>query len=193
MIKRIICCVICCSIVLMSFVGCTKFSTVSVNDYGEFFKDKYVTAGMLDVFPRGLPNSAEVNEYIFDYAIQPISGAYVQLFLDVTYSEEDFEKEAERIKSIDYACLFYENEDLMDTEIHEGMTCVFPKDEILYDESTFSYPAYVALYDEKKAYEYVFLFEEDCRIVSVYLEFCPEEQVIFNKQYLPIGYECAAY
>lgn len=163
------------AVLLGVFTGCTVYENHSAERYSEIFSGDYAITLPLDVFPSDVYN-AECNDYIFTYK-ESFLDDRCQIFLDCTYTEQDYYKEKKRIQSIDdYYYLSYD------------ATKFRSENEIYFDLERFRYPAYVTNYSEGQMYEYAMLFEEEYRIVYVGLQWCPEDDILFDKKYLPKNY-----
>ncbi|MCR4617520.1 MAG: helix-turn-helix domain-containing protein [Lachnospiraceae bacterium] len=82
------------------------------------------------------------------------------IFLEATYSPEDYDKEIERLSNISYTVFdtYYE-----DSDYHIG--------KIIYDTDMYNYPAYIASDGFDHVYEYALADKENDRIVYVLLSY----------------------
>ncbi len=163
------------AVLLGAFTGCTVYENHSVERYDEIFSDDYAITIPLDVFPSDVYN-AECNDYTFTYKTGILDDR-CQIFVECTYDREEFYKEKERIQSIEVYNYYSDNGKNFGSDL-----------QIYYDEERFNYPAYVTAYYEGESYEYAMLFEEEYRIVYIGLQWCPEDDILFDKKYLPKNY-----
>lgn len=90
-------CMLMVSIFCFCFCSCDSFWVLGakvntdINDYGKDFKKYLIEEEFIVIFPENLNNVKHVNAYIFKY--DEISFAGDQIFLDITYDDETFEKE----------------------------------------------------------------------------------------------------
>ena len=90
----------------------------------------------------------------------------LQSFVEYSFnSAEDFNEELERISSICY------------------------NSTIVYDSVHFCLPAYVALLGHSGASEYILIDQEKLKMIYVCIEVVPYEKIVFDKSYLPNGYQ----
>lgn len=82
------------------------------------------------------------------------------IFLTVTYTDEDFEKEITRLSQI--SCTVFET-NYEDSDYHI--------EEIRYDEDMYNYPAYVSVDGCHHVYEYALIDDADNKIVYVLLSY----------------------
>ena len=116
--------------------------------------------GEFKIFPSKIKNEECVKEYFYDYVPEPFDDSH-QIYLDCSYSEAEYQAEVQRISEISH---------------------------VVYDETCFLYPAYIAYLGDNHMSEYALLFEEQNRIVYIYLQFVDLEKIGFPKEYLPYGY-----
>jgi len=82
------------------------------------------------------------------------------IILEATYTDENYDKEVERLSEI--RCTIYDTIK-EDSDYHIN--------EILYDEESYNYPAYIASDGHSSVYEYALLDDDDNKIVYVYLSY----------------------
>lgn len=152
-------------ILVLSLLGCTSVSTSNTSDYGEFLDGKYSLNTVAGFYPEDLERVSAVKKYFFEYNVGFLDDE-AQVILDCVYTPEQYGKEIERIKALNYSYSYY------------------PADE----NSIFQYPAY-AMSVKQDCYEYVLLIEEEHRMVYIHLEYYPSDSVQFDKSFLPKGYE----
>lgn len=93
-------------------------------------------------------------------------------YAEVTYSEEDYKREKERISSLKCEVPLSENEGSVSNSI-------------VYSEELFAYPAYIAIYASNLSYEYALTDEKNNKIIYVYAKLKDLNGMIPDK-YLPI-------
>ena len=150
---------------ILSLSGCVYVSTGDTSHYGEFLDGKYSLNTVAGFYPEDLERVSEVKKYFFEYNVGFLDDE-AQVILDCVYTPEQYGKEIERIKALNYSYSYY------------------PADE----NSIFQYPAY-AMSVKQDCYEYVLLIEEEHRMVYIHLEYYPSDSVQFDKSFLPKGYE----
>lgn len=159
--KKSLCFILIFSLILLS--ACSVISD-DIKNYGSF--RNYLPAGQdiaYVIFPESIPNSAKNTEYVFEYK-ETLLDPEIQLYLEYELSKKDYDKEIERIKSINN------------------------RRKIKYDfsEENYIYPAYIAVENYDNGFEYVMLDEENYRLIYVYLKFYNDKkQIRFDLSYLP--------
>ena len=108
----------------------------------------------LFIFPDSTDNmlDAEYESYFF-YGLLDTDSYIV---LKACYSPEDFEAEVERLAAIDHT-VEYNGESYYQ--------------EIMYDEDSYNYPAYVAVDGYSSEYEYALIDEADHEIIYIYFSY----------------------
>lgn len=144
--------------------------TEQIEDYGTW--ENYYGISELAIFPAAEMCDGNRMDYYYD-----CSGSKLyqncQIYLECQYSKQDYEKEKERLLSID-------NQET-------GM-------KVRYDNTEFRYPAvYAMLYDMNGCYEYALFFEEECRIVYIYLQGIQRSDLYFETKMLPLYYGQTGY
>ena len=148
--------------------------------YQEYRKDKVV-------FPAEISATMTVNDYFFlDASEKYIGENSCNLYLDVTYSNEEYENEVKRLN--DYKVVRVIESSMANGEIAPILTEVTGY--LLFDEHCeyFNFPTYIADYDHEGHYEYAMLTGEN-RIVYVYISLMRDEDLRMSKYYRPIHYE----
>ncbi len=74
-----------------------------------------------------------------------------KIYMECDYSEQEFEKEIARLKSV--------------TATLDGVT-----NSIIYNEDYFEYPAYISMFNWSSCYEYALILEEEKKIVYVFVQ-----------------------
>lgn len=160
---------------LICFSSCATTKIITdINEYGNFppeHSSMYIEDRI--IFPESLENVKEAKEYKFAY--DDIWLGRTQLFLDVIYDDENFQKEIERLTNFEYSW---------------GTT----KNKFLFDKKMklFNYPTYIAIYRGER-YSYASIIEEEKRIVYVFLEEpfydSTREEILVPKIFLPKEYQ----
>lgn len=143
-----------------------EYKSEQIEDYGEFKNSKYRILSEFDLFPDEIASTWIVEGYTFWYN-ETLLYDDVIVFLNLSFSDQDYESELSRIKNETYT---YGN----------GGNAVL-------DEKNFNYTAYVFTYATKK-YEYVLTIPEENRIVYIYLQTAPQKKCSFLEDYLPKEY-----
>ena len=120
------------------------------------------------VFPEKISENVVDTEFYFSYQ-DTWDDPTCEVFLQCTYTEEDFKQEVERLENTQ--------------KQHEEETKKLLKE----DKGRFPYPAYIAIDDHNHAYEYALLTGEN-EITYVYTAFKNIGNIHFDKKYLPEDY-----
>lgn len=177
MCKKLLAVILMAITVLSVLSGCAESHTYTeISDYGKFYEDECVVNLSLDIFPATIDESC-CNEYIYSWNRGLLDDS-CQIFLDCAYDDAMFIEEKTRIQNLDGG--FF---------LKFGELNPMLEEEIVFDESLLSYPAYIKSYEEGSEYEYAFVFEEENRIVYVGLQWCPIKNVKFDHKYLPLKYK----
>lgn len=145
--------------------------TSNINDYGTFKNFKGYSN--LYIFPKEMPASAKIDSYYYYYR-DTIFDPTCQIYLEYSLSKEDFDAEVSRLSNISET---FENENYKDVE-----------NKIVYDTTNFAYPAYVTIFHNNHCNEYALIDEEEHKIICVFTQFIQNDDVKFNKKYLPKDY-----
>lgn len=162
-------------LIICMLSGCQPHTTTQAENYGEFFEGDCVINFNPDIFPASIDES-HCNEYIYSWN-KGLMDDSCQIYLDCTYSNDEFTAEKERINNLNGGM----------SSPYEGMEWV-SKIGIVYDELNFKYPAHSFTYVEGRYYSYAFLFEEENRIIYIGLQYCPIDKVEFDHDFLPLNY-----
>ena len=168
---------------LICFSSCATTKIITdINEYGNFPPDSSkMSIGDRIIFPENLENVKEVKNYTFVYDY--ILWDPTQLYLDVIYDDENFQKEIERLNNYDIS---------EDSRWDEGSFEFSADTKFRLDEKMklFNYPTYISDY-AVSGFSYASVIEEEKRIVYVYLE-CSgidEEKMVVPKIFLPKEYQ----
>lgn len=146
--------VICSCLLLLMLVGCNdKEDKLLVEQYSQS-REVLVDKGedvrsALKIFPDSLENVADMEEYQFQEKEGLFDGIY-ELYMLCAYDQAEFYKEQERLATI------------------KGILGDEEK-EILYDDTSFDYPVYIAAYTESEI-EYAVIDRENFQIAYVFLQ-----------------------
>ncbi|MBQ2824632.1 MAG: hypothetical protein IJF19_00030 [Clostridia bacterium] len=164
--------------VMCILTGCKKIYTYTdVSDYGKFNNSDCVINFDLGIFP-GAINEDICNEYFYSWS-RGLMDDSCQIYLDCTYNEDNFNTEKERIENLSSGVY---SEEYTQKVSDSGISG------IIYDELSFKTPAYVLTMVEGRQYAYIFLFEEENRIIYIGLQYCPINNVRFDRDFLPLNY-----
>lgn len=149
-------------VIAISLAGCSADKISGAENYD---KNHYVETykGDLDsnlsVFPDTLDN-AKVNVFESSMSVGLFdTDGYI--VLDCNYEQKPFESEIERLKGLS-----------MTVEHYDGQKYT---NNILYDEESYNYPAYVTIDGFGNTHEYALIDEADSRIVYVYTAYINTE------------------
>lgn len=157
--------------------GCKVHTYTDITDYGNFNNGDCVINLNLDIFPATIDEDI-CNEYIYSWS-RGLMDDSCQIYLDCTYNKENFNTEKERIENLDGGVYSEEYTQYVSDSGISG---------IIYDELSFKTPAYVLTMVEGRQYAYIFLFEEESRIIYIGLQYCPISYVQFDHDFLPLNY-----
>lgn len=157
--------------------GCKVHTYTDITDYGNFNNGDCVINLNLDIFPATIDEDI-CNEYIYSWS-RGLMDDSCQIYLDCTYNKENFNTEKERIENLDGGVYSEEYTQYVSDSGISG---------IIYDELSFKTPAYVLTMVEGRQYAYIFLFEEESRIIYIGLQYCPISNVQFDHDFLPLNY-----
>lgn len=128
-------------------------------------------------FPESIPGSAMDNGPVFYFSYQDTwDDPTCEVYLKCTYSDEDYAREIERLKSTVY-------------ELESGD--IVTRNSLEYDESTrFIRPAYKAIDCDNHSYEYALDLGEN-QIAYIYTSFkdTPKDLKAIPPEYLPSDFE----
>lgn len=144
------------------FMGIPKKSN-KIEEYGNW--PFGITKGHMEIFPQTLsdPDQAEYQLYYRDGIFGPSGFVY----LKCSYHEADYQKEEERLKTLQY-------------QTDDG-----DKNAILYDTENFRYPAYVAMHTSAIC-EYALVLEEEHSVVYIRMHCTGPEAKLIEKEYWPV-------
>lgn len=150
--------------------GKETYSTTNIGEYrnfeGHISEEKEGIFSGLKIFPLELTEEMHNISYIYECENVAFNNGYF-IYLEGVWSEEAFEQEIQRLRSIS---LSYREE----------------SKKIIYDAKTFAYPAYITVFDDAEGcMEYALVDEENKRIVYLYCQF--QEHLLeskVDKQYI---------
>ena len=163
--------------VICILTGCKTYTYTDIADYGNFNNSDCVINLNLDIFPATIDEDI-CNEYIYSWS-RGLMDDGCQIYLDCTYTNDEFSEEKERIENLSGGIY---SEEYTQRVTDSGISG------IIYDELSFKAPAYVLTMVEGRQYAYIFLFEEDNRIIYIGLQYCPINNVQFDHDFLPLNY-----
>ena len=135
--------------------------------------DKYLwTDGFVSdfcIFPKQSEINGEIIDYHYiDYHLRGGS----EIYLEIVYSNEDFEAEVDRLENT----------------IYKGTKFNF-ENTIRKDEGTlFNFTTYISTYNYDGKYEYACVDNEEQRITYVMIRYMTIEKISFDHKYLPKAY-----
>ena len=149
----------------LSMVSCMKQTHHDINDidrYGQWENSERRSS--LYLFPESIEN-INVVEYYYEFQqISVISPSYL-IFLKCQYDQTTFETALRGVSQVAY--------------VSNGKEA-----KVIYDETHFQLPAYVAVYENDLFFEYVLIDEERQMLLFVFLQYTDIE-IPFDKQFLP--------
>lgn len=146
------------------------FVPIHITNINKYLKTDGQTSSFC-IFPDEIEDSYIVNKYFYNsYGI--VDGQ--EIMLDVTFTQEDFDKEIERL----------ENERLQWKNSSKVKDVVSDKECLL-----FYYPTYVSIFNDRLNYEYACVDEENNRIVYVFLSCMSHYKVSIPDEFLPKEYK----
>ncbi len=158
-------------------LGGESYATIDTDNYGIY--EGHIEAERQDlfsglyIFPERISQNASVIDYFYSCEGGGFDNSYQQ-FLKCTYSQEEYNAEINRLKNI---------------------TCEIPVrsgpvvNTVEYSDVKFSSPAYITAYASHGMFEYALCNDADKTIVYVYLQLIGNDDVVFNREYLPLEYQ----
>ena len=122
----------------------------------------------LSIFPdeiKAIDGEATYHAYISDEFFNDNP----EVFLQCKYSKENYDKEVDRIKSIEMTITFRD-------QSHTNY--------VKYDEEMYAFPAYIAIDGFSSKYEYALLNEEENMITYMYLSYPGNKQFTKYEEYI---------
>lgn len=156
-----------CFLILVFFGGPPKKSD-NYKDYQEIFELRLSSGSGLIVFPEELAESMTDIDFSYYYR-DTWNMPTVSIFLQGTYSPEEYAAEVQRLEKT--------------RKVYGGTERILLRDE----EGKYPYPAYIAVENHHHHYEYALLTGEN-QITYIYTAFFEEEDVEFDKKYLPTDF-----
>ena len=118
------------------------------------------------------PEKDEINGEIIDFHYKSfLASSEPEIYLEVVYTEENFNAEIERLENISYVD-------------REGKNHTITKDE----SYLFNYTTYIAVYNSSYTYEYACVDPTNYRIVYICIRYRYVEEITFDHKYLPKTY-----
>ena len=118
------------------------------------------------------PEKDEINGEVIDFHYKThLTYGRPEIYLEVVYTEENFNAEIERLKNISYVD-------------RKGRNHPITKDE----SYLFNYTTYIAVYNSFHTYEYACVDPTDYRIVYICIYCRDIEEISFDHKYLPKTY-----
>ena len=152
-----------------------EYITVLPSEYGNWDghidNERQEIESGLYIFPENISQASDV-DYFYYTALDYHSISTIAIFAEVTYSEEDYLMEKNRIAGLQ-------------CEIPMGSDKQAVTKSAVYSEELFSYPAYVTIYNSNLSYEYALLDEESNKIIYVYSKL-KDLNGLIPDEYIPI-------
>ena len=154
-----------------------EYSTNQASEYGNWDghidRERESMESGLFLFPEDI-SSAKDSDYFYYCGIDYHSISQYLIYAAVTYPEDTYKKEVERIANT--KCKVQ----LSASDAGDTVT-----NSVEYTKKLFVYPAYIAIYASNLSYEYALLDEENHRIIYVYLQMKDANGMIPD-EYLPL-------
>ncbi len=158
-------------------LGSEGYATIDTDNYGIY--EGHIEAESQDlfsglyIFPKLI--SENVSDVYYFYSCQGggFDNSYQQ-FLKCTYTEEEYNAEINRLKSI--KC---------EIPLRSGPVV----NTVEYSDTKFSSPAYITAYGSHSMFEYALCNDAEKTIVYVYLQLIANDDVAFSKDFLPLEYQ----
>ena len=155
------------SVVLWLFLtGGPATKTKDIDRYQEIFG--WNTMSGMMVFPEEVPQGAVETDFDYRYRDMLFSRSY-QIYFQCTYEPEAYQQEIARLENV--------------RKVYGGTEKKLLRDE----ENKYRYPAYIAIDNHHHCYEYALVTGKN-QITYIATAYIDEEEVVFNKDYLPIDF-----
>lgn len=148
------------------FGGSFPVKTTNIEDYPKRLEQRIYSD--LKTFPQDIPKSATDVEYYY-YFQEMIFDPSAQIYLHCTYSEDDFQKEVERLKAI--------METYQEKDSAGGCT-----------SDNFNGEVYIYNCNYSNFHEYVIVDSETREINYIFFQFLRTQKINFDKKYLPLDF-----
>ena len=159
--------------VIKLFAG-ESYTTRNIADYGNYSGhmevEKEGIFTLLSIFPKEIPKSAEVKDYYYFCNNGGLFDNSYQIYLVCSYNQEDFEKEKDRLHSLEIS--FRGN-------IHKP----------IITDTGFDFPAVVTMFGHKESFEYTLFDDETRTVVYVYAQSMGIKKSVVPSEYRPKGFE----
>lgn len=152
-----------------------EYITKETSEYGNWdghidLERESLESGLF-LFPEEISTAVD-SDYLYYCAVDKHSIHQYGIYTSVTYSQQEFQEEVERIADIQ-------------CKVQVSSQGEYVTNSIMYSEELFAYPAYVAIYGSNLSYEYALLDAANNRIIYVYLQLKDGNEII-PEEYLPI-------
>ena len=160
------------TIQFVKLISGNSYATRNVDEYGNYAghieSEQEGFFSLLRIFPKELPPSATVKDYYYFCNNGLIDNAY-QLFLVCSYDKEDYNREKERLESMELA---------FNDEVHKPTIT----------DTGFYYHAIVTIFNDQNSYEYALLDEETGTIAYVFAQSMGINESVVPVPYRPHGF-----
>jgi len=152
-----------------------EYTTLDASNYGEWdghikFEREEIKS-KLSIFPISTESATDV-DYYYSCGKWSSSNNFYVICTEMKYSDEEYQKELQRLAEI--KCDIYLHAD-------EKNVC----NEIQFSEDLFAYPAYIAIYGSNLSYEYALLNQQENEVIYIYFSHITGNEIL-PKEYLPI-------
>lgn len=178
----IVCCIVIGFYALLEFAAKVEdefvpYRTTDIKEYQNWThveSEKGDVDSGLFIFPENVSSAVET-DYAYTYQRGLLENGY-DMYLKASYEEEEYAKEVQRLSEIN-----------VDIKLTDGSIV---NKAIMYSDSLFAYPAYVAIYNAHNSFEYALLDEENQTIVYVYHHLLNDEEAGNTPQeYRPLEFQ----
>lgn len=146
-----------------------SYTTRSIDEYGNYSGHIEIEQegffSLLEIFPKELPPSATVKDYYYFRNNGLLDNSY-QLYLLCSYDKEDFDREKERLESIELT---------FGDEVHKPTIT----------DTGFEYHAVVTIFNDQNSFEYALIDEETGTIAYVFAQSMRIKESVVPAQYRP--------
>ena len=158
-------------VVLMciTFIISLELIPKKTNDIKDYLKIEDSSLPEFIVFPASVENLSNCKYFCNDYGL--IDGT--EIYLEVTYDLNEFQKEVERLKNIKY----------------ESQKFNFVEEIRFDDKEKFNYPTYYSEYNSRGTYEYASIDENTNSIVYIVIYNMSIKRISIPRDFLPINYD----
>lgn len=163
-------------LMIIAFFAFTQktVETTNILDYGLFRNYTGNTSLTYEIFPNEIPSDSVASDYYFLWHPVFWVNPDIQVYLKLTYSASGFLEEIERLNGLLYS---------IEDNSEQGL---------MFSEDLFQYSSYIGIFAYYYAFEYALVDYDSFSIVYVSMQYQDRNDVYFDVNYLPDGYEQVA-